>query len=220
MREPAYLKIVSHYEDCLKRHHDGALAVDWKSERDANIRYDVMLGVVRNGDPRATLLDFGCGLAALKSHMENRGMSALQYTGLDISQKFACSARALHPDTEFLCYDVLESHMRLPSFDYVIMNGVFTRRHDMSANDMESYLHRLLGVVFEACGVGLAFNVMSKAVDWECKCLFHPDPGRLIDFISRKLTRHFIVRNDYGLYETTYYLYREPCSDEAIKATT
>ncbi len=205
-----YLSIVKHYESCLRSFGEGPRAVDWKSAEDAALRYDVMLGLIR--DPRAggSLLDFGCGLAALKGHMQRSGYGALTYTGLELSAEFAAAARARNPDTEILCMDVLAEGTTLPPFDYIVMNGIFTRRHDVSMESMERYFRELLSVVFRSCRIGLAFNVMSKAVDWESDVLFHPDQGELVSFISRELTRHFVLRNDYGLHETTCYLYRQP----------
>ncbi len=210
MSNSFYLSIVEHYENCLRTYSGGPRAVDWKNEADARLRYDIMLDLIKERQTPATLLDFGCGLAALKEHMTTRDLSLLDYTGLEISSKFASAARAANPDTNVLCMDVLAHGVSLPKFDYIVMNGIFTRRHDVSIDDMERYLQKLLLVVFASCRVGLAFNVMSKAVDRESNVLFHPDPGSLLDFISKKLTRHFVLRNDYGLYESTFYLYRQP----------
>ena len=210
MTDGSYHAIIAHYEDCLREHGDGPRAVDWKSARDAAVRYDVMLGMVRDRAAPATLLDFGCGLGALRGHMAGSGLSGINYTGLDASAAFAAAARERNPGVEILCLDVLSDGAALSSYDYIVMNGIFTRRHDLPVEAMDAYLRRLLPVVFRSCRVGLAFNVMSKAVDWEGDALFHPDPGALLDFISRALTRHFVVRNDYGLHETTCYLFRAP----------
>jgi hypothetical protein len=95
-------------------------------------------------------------------------------------------------------------------FDYIVMNGIFTRRQDVTVDDMERYMRRLLSRIYQGCRIGLAFNVMSKAVDWESDTLFHPDPGPLLAWVGNELTRHFVLRNDYGLHESTYYLYRHP----------
>lgn len=205
-----YLRIVEHYESCLRDHREGANAVDWKSAEDAARRYDVMLGVVRDRSAPASLMDFGCGLAELKQHMDGAGYGALRYSGLDISPEFAAAARARFPQSEFLCFDVLEPGRSLPPFDYIVMNGIFTRRHDLELEDMWCYFERLVVKVFESCRIGLAFNVMSSTVDWQNETLFHADPGRMVAFVGASLTRHFVLRNDYGLYETTCYLYREP----------
>lgn len=213
MQDRSYLDIVKHYESCLDAHGSGARAVDWKNERDALLRYDVMLDLVKAHDQAATLLDFGCGLASLKSHLSRRGLETISYTGLEISPDFARAARSADPEAEILCMDVLKDDTGLPRFDYVVMNGIFTRRQNLSNDEMEAYMQQLLSVVFAHCRVGLAFNVMSAAVDWTTEALFHPDHGRVLNFIGDRLSRHFVLRNDYGLHETTFYVYRQPVTN-------
>ena len=66
--------------------------------------------------------------------------------------------------------------------------------------------------VFAKARKGVAFNVMSKSVDWERDDLFHLSADRLITFLTKSLSRHFIIRNDYGLYEYTTYVYKQPCT--------
>jgi SAM-dependent methyltransferase len=210
MRERSYTAIVAHYEACLKRHGVGARAVDWKSEADAALRYDIMLGVVSDPAEPATLLDFGCGLAGLKDHMACKAWPAIAYTGLEISPEFAAAAQTTHPGTRILCLDVLVNPDALGAFDYIVMNGIFTRRHTLSVEVMRTYFEQLVLLMFSKCRRGLAFNVMSKSVDWESEALFHAEPGALLEFVARKVTRHYVLRNDYGLHETTLYLYREP----------
>lgn len=209
MTDRPYAAIVAHYEDCLRRYGTGARAVDWKSFSHAALRYDVMLGVVRSRSEAGTLLDFGCGLAGLKTHMSDAGWSGLAYTGLDISPAFVAAARAADPDARILCLDLIENPDAVGTFDYIVMNGIFTRRHTLSIADMQAYLTRLLPLAFSKCCKGLAFNVMSKSVDWESEELFYPDLGVLLEFVAREMTKHYVLRNDYGLHETTVYLYRE-----------
>jgi hypothetical protein len=62
--------------------------------------------------------------------------------------------------------------------------------------------------IFPFVGKGLAFNVMSKHVDWERDDLFHLPLDVLADFLTKNLTRNYIIRNDYGRYAYTVYVYR------------
>src|SRR5262245_24641484 len=210
MSSRPYLSIVAHYEKCLRDFGEGPRAVDWRSADDAALRYEVMLGLVREPKAGASLLDFGCGLGAFKAYMQQTGYASVRYTGLEISPEFARAARERDPSMAVLCMDVLAEGSDLPDFDYIVMNGIFTRRHDASVEEMDRYLRALLTIVYASCRKGLAFNVMSKAVDWESDVLFHPEPGALLAFVASNLTRNFVLRNDYGLHETTCYLYREP----------
>ncbi|HEU0283311.1 MAG TPA: class I SAM-dependent methyltransferase [Gallionella sp.] len=204
-----YTAIIEHYEDCLAQHGDTHLGVDWPNPRDAEKRYRVMLEVVREDSKGLTLLDFGCGASHLYPYMLNSRYAALQYHGLDASNAFCELSRSKYPQNDYFCLDVLEAPERLGEFDYVVMNGVFTEKRELTFDEMFEYFKRVLRVVFPRVRRGLAFNVMSKAVDWERDDLFHLPADLLIAFLTKELSRHFVIRNDYGLYEYTVYVYKE-----------
>jgi hypothetical protein len=106
--------------------------------------------------------------------------------------------------------DVLEDDRDLPAFDYIVMNGLFTAKVDLSFEAMLSYFQQLVRRVFAKTRKGIAFNAMSKQVDWERDDLFHLPLDVLASFLAREVSRHFVIRHDYGLYEYTTYVYRDP----------
>jgi SAM-dependent methyltransferase len=204
-----YREIVAHYEACLAEHGDNHRGVDWPNAADAARRYEVMLGVVRPSDPRPVrVLDFGCGAGHLLEYVRASGRTDVAYTGLDISPAFAELCRRKFPGTDFYCTDVLRHDGVMPPTDYCLMNGVFTEKRSLSFDAMFHYMQRVLTHVFPACRYGLAFNVMSKHVDWERADLFHLPYDLLAGFLKREISRHFAFRADYGLYEYTVYVYR------------
>jgi SAM-dependent methyltransferase len=211
----AYLDIVRHYEACLAEHGSGPRAVDWKSPESAEIRYDVMLGLLGGERGEVSLLDFGCGLADLHHHILARGFDFISYEGLDISPAFAAGARARHPGVAIHCMDVLDTSAALGSYDYIVMNGVFTRRETLGHEQMLDYLAALTARVFDHARKGMAFNVMSCHADWYGPALFHPRFDELCSIISKSLSPRFVLRNDYGLYECTCYVYRQEICDRA-----
>ena len=73
---------------------------------------------------------------------------------------------------------------------------------------MFEYFQKVIKILFTKINIGLAFNVMSKQVDWERDDLFHLPLDCLAFFITGNLSRNFIIRNDYGLYEFTTYVYK------------
>ena len=208
MSRKNYQIIVDHYQSCLDKHGDSHLGVDWPRQAEAEVRYRVMLEVVREERPDLQLLDFGCGAAHLYEYMERRGLGHLQYSGLDLGPKFVALARRKFPEQRFFCVDILESPEQVPTFDYVVMNGVLTEKRELAFDEMWSYTQRLLRRIFERTRLGLAFNVMSKHVDWERDDLFHLPFDLLAPFLRRELSRHYVLRADYGLYEYTAYVYR------------
>ncbi|CAN7438161.1 class I SAM-dependent methyltransferase [Pseudoduganella sp. LjRoot289] len=208
MSDNKYLSIVEHYEDCLARHGDTAAGVDWPNERDAQTRYQVMLGVMRGQREAASLLDFGCGAAHLYQHALREGLDHIDYAGLDVSEKFVALSREKFPDRPFYCLDVLRETDQLPEFDYIVMNGVFTEKRALSQEEMFAYFKEMITKVFEKSRRGIAFNVMSKCVDWERDDLFHLSTDLLLEFLTKHVSRHVVIRNDYGLYEYTTYVYK------------
>jgi SAM-dependent methyltransferase len=208
-----YEDIVRHYEDCLIRHGDTHKGVDWPNAEDADRRYQVMLDLIWMDKARAegqkSLLDFGCGTAMLWEYaIKTQQTSELQYSGLDFSPRFVEVSQAKFPDLPFVAGDVLKNPELLSEVDYMVLNGVFTEKRDLSFEEMFDYFTKLTTLLFSKCRRGIAFNVMSKAVDWEREDLFHMPTDLLIGFMTKNLSRNFIIRNDYRLFEFTTYLYK------------
>jgi SAM-dependent methyltransferase len=210
--EPSYLTLREHYESRLREHGDSHRGVDWPNRPDAEKRYDVMLELIGSDATAASLLDVGCGLAHLYDRIvEKQWAKRLTYEGLDISPAFIAACRRKHPQLRFHEADILAPDAAfLPArqYDYVVLNGVFTEKLAMSHAEMSGFFQRMLATAYEFARKGVAFNVMSKHVDWERSDLFHLPFDEMAGFVTGKLTRHFVIRNDYGLFEYTVYLYR------------
>lgn len=210
MAEPNYLSIVEHYESCLQQHGDSHLGVDWPNQQDAQTRYRVMLDVIPSTatDKPVRLLDFGCGASHLYEYILMHGMDRITYSGLDLSDRFIELSKSKFPAVDYYCIDLLDEGATIPDVDYIVMNGVFTEKRALSFDDMFCYFKRLVKKVFKHAKGGIAFNVMSKHVDWEREDLFHLPYDTLATFLTKEVTRNFTFRQDYGLYEYTTYAYR------------
>ena len=90
------------------------------------------------------------------------------------------------------------------------MNGVFTEKLTLSFEEMFSYFCAMTEKVFTFCNHGIAFNVRSELVDNLDEELFHLSMDKLGQFISQKISKSFVIRNDYGLEEYTVYIFRKP----------
>lgn len=201
--------LVSHYEACFARHGDSHLGVDWPNAADAATRYRVMLDVVRPTGEKCVLLDFGCGLGHLYQYIADNQFTGIDYLGLDMSAKLIGVCREKFPGVPFQCLDALSFPDGLPGCDYAVLNGVLTEKRELTFEAMWDYAQRLLRVVFASARKGIAFNMMSKHVDWEREDLFHMPFDLLAGFLKQNVSRHFTFRADYGLYEFTTYVYRQ-----------
>lgn len=208
MRNHRYFKIIEHYEDCLRKFGDNHFGVDWPKEEDALLRYKIMLEIIPD-NKKYTLLDFGCGVAHLYEYLVKNEYKNINYTGLDISKEFIKVCKQKYPKVPFKCLDLLESQEQIEKFDYVILNGIFTEKRELSFDEMFDYFKNLIKTIFLKANYGIAFNVMTKHVDWEREDLFHLPFDLLASFLKKEASRNFIIRNDYGLFEYTVYLFNE-----------
>jgi len=209
---PSYLALRDHYESRFLEHGDNHRGVDWPNKRDAETRYDVMLDLIGTSTAPVRLLDIGCGLAHLYDRIVERKLHKnLVYEGLDISPAFIGACRRKHPQLQFHETDILAPTSALRpalQYDYAVLNGVFTEKLGIPHREMSDFFQIMLTAAYEFARIGIAFNVMSKHVDWERDDLFHLPLDEMAGFVTRNLTRNFVVRNDYGLFEYTVYLYR------------
>ena len=213
---PSHLDLVQHYEDCFLRHGRTPQGVDWPNAQDLTTRFEVMLGVFCAEPRRPSLLDLGCGPGLLLDHLDTTGRRArLDYAGVDLSQPMLAAARSQWPAYSFTHRDILDQRLEPGSFDYVLLNGVLTEKRALSQAQMSAYALDLLSAAFQAARVGIAFNVMSKLVDWERDDLFHWGFDEMGRAVAQRLSRHFTIRADYGLYEYTVYVYHQPGAQSA-----
>ena len=209
MQNRQYMTIIQQSETYLADYGDSYKGIGRFKEEQALRSYQTMLEIIKpNSERKTTLLDFGCGLSHFYAYIQESGINNIQYNGLDISEKFLAVSRQKYPENRYYQIDVLEDDSQLPQFDYIIMNGIFTQKCDLSYEAMWEYFTTILPRVFDHAKIALAFNVHSKIVDWEREDLFHVPFDPLAKFLSENLTRNFAIRHDYRLYEYTVYVYR------------
>jgi SAM-dependent methyltransferase len=203
----SYLKIAEHYNNCFQQHGDNNLGVDWPNYEDTLIRHQVMYDLIK--DTGATLLDFGCGLGHFYEWIkDNYNPKIAKYSGLDINEGFYNTCITKFSHLKFYHLDIFQDN-DLPNFDYITVNGVFTEKRDLSQDEMMDFFISTITKLWNKCNKGIAFNLMSKHVDWEREDLFHVGLDELGWFLKKNLSRDFIIRNDYKLYEYTTYVYKK-----------
>jgi SAM-dependent methyltransferase len=209
-RQP-YIKLVDAAEGWFAEHGDDYRGAGWtKSQANTDNRHRVMLGIVDSsrGAP-AELLDLGCGTSQFYEYILRQGREdKIRYSGLDLSPTLLEGARTKFPHITYYDVDLIEGADTLPSFDYVVINGIFTFKDGLSHAEMLDFWRAFIERAFAHARRGMAFNAMSTQVEWERDDLFHLPFDVMASFITERLSRDFVVHHDYGLYEYTTYVYR------------
>ena len=201
------------YDRALGQFGDTAQGALWPNEADRQLRFDVMLDLL-DADDRSpiVLCDLGCGTGELLSRIRERGLSHVRYVGVDRSALALDLARAKFPQAEFHLLDVNAEGADLDRLacDYLVANGLFTFRQGLSEQEMRGFLERSVRAVWPKVRRGIAFNVMSKQVDWQREDLFHASMDDMAAMLHSLAGRRVRLRADYGLYEYTCYAWRGP----------
>ncbi|MGG5808877.1 class I SAM-dependent methyltransferase [Falsiroseomonas sp. CW058] len=194
----------------------------WPNARDLALRYEVMLRPLLDAQPaqRPTLLDFGCGAGFLPDWLAANGLlDRVDYTGIDISAPVLAAARARWPGLRFLQADILAAGVPAPlqggRYDAVLACGIFTCRFANSHAEMLAYAEASLAALWRSTRHGLAFNAMSKHVDWEREDLLHWGADEVMRFCRAQLARHVEMRAAYGLWECSFHVWREARQPES-----
>ncbi len=209
-----YLEIMRHYDACLQQHGDTARGADWPNETDRQTRFSVMLDLLQGDtDDHVELLDFACGTGELLRRLHRLNRPSIAYQGADISRAALELARAKFPDTKFTTMDILaatDQEVASLSCDYCVINGLFTIKRGLSNDEMWDFATRVIRRLWPITRKAMAFNVMSKQVEHERADLFHVSLDRMARFLHELAGRSVAFRADYGLFEYTCYVQREP----------
>ncbi len=167
-----------------------------------------------------TILDVGCGPGFALGFLEQQyGMLADRYCGVDVSELLVEEARKIWPTYEFLVHDIITDPMPERAFDFTALNGVLTAKFAFTQDEMEAFAMNLLEAAWRSTKIALSFNAMSPFVDWTREDLFHWPIERTAAFCTSKLSRHFNIVADYGLYEYTVQVFRESRASTGIPKT-
>lgn len=208
---PSYSQLVAAAEGWFDEHGDTYRGAGWtKSQANTDTRHRVMLEVVERSRERPVeLLDLGCGTSQFYDYLLRQGRGEeVSYSGVDVSARLLERARSKFPANAYYQLDILADDSGLPSFDYVVVNGIFTFKDGLSYEEMLAFWRDFIARAFEHARRGLAFNAMSCEVEWQRDDLFHLPFDVMASHVAERLSRDFVIRHDYGLFEYTTYVYR------------
>lgn len=191
----------------------GAVEQSNLSTQERRMRQISAIGDLRH----AKVLDFGCGTGHLLTVLENEFEFAGDYHGYDITPGLIDLAREKFHNQSFEVRNIFEDGIP-ERFDYVLVSGVFNNL----VGDNWEWMTQSLELLFSCADKGIAFNNLSRYVDYFDDHLFYVDPGDVFKFCKEKLSPLVTLHHDYQLqdgkvpYEFTTFVYRSEVSCRSL----
>ncbi len=178
--------------------------MDWKDAESQRLRFSMLCEVADLSE--RSVYEVGAGAAHLCTYLQKEHTTAV-YAGCDLSPEMVEAARRLHPDADIEIRDIL---LDPPArqYDIVVCSGVFHVKLATAESEWRDYTYDVIRRMYAMCDVAIAFNLMTDHVDYRADELFYAQPGEILDFCRRELSRYVTLRHDYPLYEFTTYVYR------------
>ena len=200
--------VETYYNARLREHGLSARGVDWNSTESQHLRFAQLVRCLDPGG-RFSINDFGCGYGELAVYLTQCGLDST-YVGFDISPVMIDAARE---HTRLLpCCTFTGELEDLPVADYTVASGLFNVKLETPATTWQDYVWETVALLDAHSSRAFAFNVLTAHSDADRMRpdLFYADPATVLDRCVRTLSRHTAVVHDYGLYEFTVVVRREP----------
>jgi SAM-dependent methyltransferase len=195
------------YEGNLAEYGTSSKSVGWRDEASQELRFERLARVIDTGGG-FTVNDWGCGYGAMFGHLDRAfGIRLARYTGYDISKEMLDAARQQCDGsrTNFVLAPEVTDEA-----DYTFVSGTFNVKLQASDAEWDAYVKGQLERMFAKSRRGLSFNLLTSYVDWKAENLFYADPKHFFDFCKTRLSRFVTLHHDYGLFEWTIGVTREP----------
>lgn len=183
-------ELAAHYSQLASRHGDSPLTGQWADSETQEARLKILCDFVQESD--AKVLDLGCGTGQMLDVLRrDRGFEG-EYVGYDLSPEVVEVAERRFPSLRFEIRNILIDGVT-EDFDYILMSGIFNNR----MHDNWKLMTTILELVFPRARRTVAFNALSRYVDYMEADLYYVDPGEVFRFCKEKLSPLVVLRHDY-----------------------
>ena len=200
--------VASYYEDKLAEHGETARGVDWNGDESQSKRFAQLCRIIQATD-RFSVNDLGCGYGALHDYLK-RHYRSFGYSGVDISGNMIEAARrrcGKSGDARFI-----QASRPDRIADYGIASGIFNVRLTCDEEHWQRHIEETLDALDRTSRLGFSFNCLTSYSDADKMrdYLHYADPLAMFDRCMRRYARSVALLHDYGLFEFTILVRKQP----------
>jgi len=201
-------EVADYYSAKLAEHGETPRGVDWNGEESQVLRFAQLAKIIQ---PSSTfsLNDLGCGYGALFDYLSTVSQDFM-YTGCDVSSDMIEAANTRYVNQANAHFVMASEPPDMA--DYGVASGIFNVRLGRNDAEWQQYLETTLDVLNNTSRHGFAFNCLTSYSDADKMrdYLYYADPCWLFDLCKRRYSRHVALLHDYGLYEFTILVKKQP----------
>lgn len=201
--------VADYYAGKVTAHGSTPSGVDWNSGESQQLRFAQLLRILPPDSAPVMLDDYGCGYGALLEYLQATGRTSVDYLGLDIAAPMISAAQARHR-TDSNRFHLGACSPRRP--DFAVASGIFNVCPGISLDQWEAHIATTLDLLHASTTRGFAFNCLTSYSDADKRRdhLYYGDPCFYFDLCKRLYARNVALLHDYGLYEFTLLVRKDP----------
>ncbi len=198
-------EVKKYYAERFKSYGLTSKGVDWNGAEGHHKRFEVALeGGLKSGD---SILDVGAGYGAFYDFLKKR-LENFEYCGVEMVEEMVDALRSKTSCTfsgNFLDIEIPRD------FDWVVALGTFhVKTEKIRSNEWWSeFVKPAIEKMYRLCKKGIIFSILPFNVEYRYRRLFYPRANLFFKFLD-SLSKNYVLRRDYGLYEITVYVYKTP----------
>lgn len=196
------------YQAMFDEHGYSVKSVGFVNEVYQNVRFQRLSNIFKD-ENNITLHEIGFGLGHfykfLKDYYHDKNIT---YSGSEIMKDFYNQCKSLYPEINLYLRDI-SSEVCEDRYDYIVLNGVFNLKCDISKKDWEKHILNLLSKSFLMAKKGVVFSILTEFCDYYDKELYYCNTSKFFNYINDNLSRFFKYDQSYPLFESTFYIYKE-----------
>lgn len=200
--------VEKYYTAKLVEHGATPRGVDWNGDASQTLRFEQLEKLISPG-PHFSVNDIGCGYGAMFDFLKRRHLD-VDYAGVDISPDMIDAANRRFQDDTRATFAVGSQPQRIA--DYGFASGIFNVRLGRTDQEWQAYMAATLDIITQTSRRGFAFNCLTSYSDPERMRtdLYYASPTAIFDLCKRRYSRHVSLLHDYGLYEFTILVRKDP----------
>jgi len=192
---------------------DNTKSLLWNNQESQFLRFSQLAQLFQfENSNRFSVHEIGCGLAHFKDFLDSQNIYC-QYSGSDIVPDFIKASKKKYPPSFFTLQDISvdfnKIKKRIRGKDYYCLSGTFYTKEDNSIRKWESFVFKSMENMFRMAKKGVAFNFLTSYSTFYDKKLYYANPGKIMNWCNKKLSRFIILSHNIPLYEFTVFLYKK-----------